>query len=252
MVGALFDLTRGPWWGLFTALVLIGFFMKWGEKLVLVAGKARYVTEDELLVNQVKNFCWHLNIEEVKIYWSNSFVNNVYFMDSFLGKPALVIGKNVYNHFTRNELNSLIYASLLRIRSKEARNRTFVSLLFLILYSPIYIARSFFKSNRIRKMFEVFFYPAFSLKAIIYENEIEVIAFDREVGKLEGLKKDYMAALFKISQMPSFFESSVGSLVLSELSHVKNTSDNVLSNILYKQVDVKTRMKALGSQIYGH
>jgi hypothetical protein len=221
--------------------------MKWGEKLVLIASKARYVTDDEVLINQVKNFCCHLNIKEVKVYWSNTFVNNMYFTDSYLGKPALIIGKTVYAQFSRNELNSLIYASLLRIRAKEARNRTFVSLLFLVLYSPIYTARAFFQSTRIRRGFDVFFYPAFALKSMMYENEKNVVAFDTEVGKMQGLKKDYMAALFKISQMPCFFESSIGALVITELSHAKNASDNVLGNILYKKVDIKTRMKALSS-----
>jgi hypothetical protein len=252
MVGVLFDLSRGPLVGFLIAIILIGFFVKWAEKLVLIAGKARYVTDDEALVNQVKNFCWHLNIKEVKIYWSSAFVNNVYFTDSMFGKPALIIGKNIYSQFTRNELNSLIYASLLRIRSSEAKYRTFVSLMFFILYSPTIIVRSLLKSKRIRRCFDIFYYPAFSLQSMIYDDEKSVISFDMEVGKMSGLKKDYMAALFKISQMSSFFDNSAGALILAELSLVKNTNDNVVGNILYRQVEIKSRMKALGSQTYGN
>jgi hypothetical protein len=240
-------LVSGLWWGLSAALFIITFFTKWGEKLVLVFSKARYVTDDELLINQVKNFCCHLNINEVKIYWSNSFVNNVYYTDSLFGKPALVIGKHIYKKFTRNELNSLLYASLLRIKSGEAKNRTMISLLFLVLYSPIYILRSFFKSYRVRRGFEIFFYPAFSLKAMMYENEKDVLSFDAEVGKMLGLRKDYVASLFKVSHLPSFYENSVGALVMTELSHVKNSSQDVINNILFKTVDIKTRMKALSS-----
>jgi hypothetical protein len=92
-------------------VLLIAFYSKWGEKLVLVFARARYVSDDEILINQVKNFCVHLNIFEVKVYWSSSFVNNVYYTDSYFGKPALIIGKHIYQQFTRNELNSLIYAS---------------------------------------------------------------------------------------------------------------------------------------------
>ena len=229
------------------ALLFIGVFLKWGEKLILIFSKARYVTDDELLINQVKNFCCHLNIREVKIYWSNAFVNNVYYADSFFGKPVLVIGKNIYNQFSRNELNSLIYASLLRVKSGDAKNRTFVSLGFLVLYSPIYIVRSFFKSPRIRRRFEIFFYPAFSLKSMMYESEKEVVSFDAEVGKMQGLRKDYVAALFKVSQLPGLYENSAGALAIAGLSHVKNSSNDVISNVLSKVVDIKTRMKALSS-----
>lgn len=245
--GLLLDLTHGLWAGLSIALIVLAFFSKWGEKLVLVFSKARYVTDDEALINQVKNFCCHLHISEVKIYWSNTFVNNIYYTDSYFGKPALVIGKNIYNQFSRNELNSLLYASLLKIKSGEARNRTMVSLIFTVLYSPVYLMRAIFKSFRMRKNLEVFFYPAFGLKTLMYENEKNVILFDAEVAKLQGLKKDYMAALFKVNHLPSFNERTVGALVLAELSHSKNATEDALGDLLFKTVDIKTRMKALSS-----
>lgn len=233
--------------GIILALLLIALFAKWGEKIILIFAKARYVTDDESLINQVKNFCCHLNISEVKIYWTNAFVNNVYYTDSYFGKPALIIGKNIYSQFSRNELNSLIYASLLKIKSKEAKNRTMVSLIFLVLYSPVYFVRAFFNSSRIRRNLEIFFYPAFSIKMLMYENEKEVLSFDQEVGKMQGLKKDYTAALFKIGHLPSFNERAIGSLALAELSHAKNSTEDVIGNLLFKTVDIKARMKALSS-----
>ena len=94
---------------------------------------------------------------------------------------------------------------------------------------------------------ELFFYPAFSIKTLMYENEKNVINFDSEVGKMTGLKKDYMAALFKISHMPSFNERTIGALIVAELSHAKNETDDVLSSLLFKSVDIRTRMKSLSS-----
>lgn len=245
--GLLFNLTTGPWIGIVISIVVLAFLSKWGEKLVLIFAKARYVSDDESLINQVKNFSCHLNISEVKIYWSNTFVNNVYYTDSYFGKPALIIGKNIYKQFTRNELNSLIYASLLKIKSGEAKNKTMVSLIFTALYSPVYILRALLKSYRLHRNLEIFFYPAFSLKTLMYENETNVVSFDAEVGKMQGLKKDYMGALFKVSLMPSFNERTVGALVLAELTHSKNNTEDVLGNVLFKTVDIKTRMKALSS-----
>lgn len=246
-LGLLFDLSSGLWHGLLVGVVVLLLLSKWGEKVILILAKARYVTDDEILINQVKNFCCHLNIPEVKIYWSNVFINNVYFTNSYFGKPALIIGKNVYQHFSRNELNSLIHASLLRIKSKEAENRTMVTLMFFILYSPVHFFKSLFKSLKIRKAIDVFFYPLHAVKALMYEDESLIMNFDKEVAQMHGLKKDYISALFKVAHLPAFGERNSGALVLSELSHVRNMSGDVFNNILVKSFDIKKRIKALSA-----
>jgi hypothetical protein len=246
LVGLLFNLVSGFWYGLAFALLLLIFFSKWGEKIVLIFAKARYVTDDEALVNQVKNFCAHLNMQEVKVYWSNVYINNLYFTNSYLGEPALVIGKNVYRNFSRNELNSLIHASLLRIKSGEAKHRTMTTLIFFTLYSPVY-ALAKILPEKWKKGMQFFFYPAFVLKSMMYEKERELFEFDQEVGKMSGLKKEYISALFKLAHLDSVSELSIGALMLGELSHARNSSQDPLSDLLINNVDVKLRIKNLNA-----
>jgi len=174
------------------------------------------------------------------------FVNNLYCTNSYLGEPALIIGKNVYRSFSRNELNSLIYASLLRIKSGEAENRTMTTLIFFTLYSPVYLAQKLL-TEKWKKGMSFFFYPAFVLKSKMYEKERELYAFDLEVGKMSGLKKEYISALFKLAHMESVNELSVGALILGELSHAKNFSHDPLSDLMISNVDVKLRIKNLST-----
>ncbi len=241
----LFNLHYGFFTGLAVAAVILLFISLWGEKLILIFAKARYVTDDEILINQVKNFCLHCEIPEVKVYWSNVFVNNLYYTNSYFGKPALIIGKNIYRTFTRNELNSLIYASLLKLKTREAQHRTVTSLIFFILYSPVYLVRSFVSHSTLHQILNVFLYPAYFLKAKLYEKQSEVLEFDQKVSELVGLKKDYIAALFKVNHLQACNEFSVGSLVMNELNHVKNQTDDVLSFLLIDNVSVAERVKAL-------
>lgn len=245
LVGILFNLLNGFWIGLSIALFILLFFVKWGEKIVLVFAKARYITDDERLINQVKNFCCHLSMPEVKVYWSNVHVNNLYFTDSHLGDPALIIGKNIYKNYSRNELNSLIYASLLRIKSGEAKNRTMTTLIFFILYSPVYFIQRILPA-RLKNGVRFFYYPAFVLKSRMYENEKELAAFDNLVGKMSGLKKDYVSALFKTSRLDAINELSIGSLILGDLSHTKNLTFDPLSDLMISNIDVKERIKMMG------
>lgn len=244
MVGILFNLIYGLWFGLIIALLLLLVFVKWGEKIVLIFARARYVTDDESLVNQVKNFCCHLSMPEVKVYWSNVFVNNLYYTDSHMGDPALIIGKNLYRTFSRNELNSLIYASLLRIKSGEAKNRTMTTLIFFILYSPTYLIHRLLPF-KLAKGVRFFLYPAFVLKSRMYENEKELQFFDQRVGRMSGLKKDYVAALFKTAFLPAVNELSIGSLILGDLSHTKNLTTDPLADLMVDRIDVKRRIKSL-------
>ena len=245
LMGLLFNLRWGLIIGLLVAFLIFLILSSWGEKIILIFAKARYVTDDEILINQVKNFCCHCEIPEVKIYWSNVFVNNLYYTNSYFGKPALIIGKNIYNTFYRNELNSLIYASLLKLKSNEAKHRTVAGLIFLILYSPIYILRSVVAHRPTVNALNVFLYPAYFLKSKLYEKEEAVLSFDQEVGKLDGLRKDYISALFKVNHLPVCSESSIGGLLMNELNHVKNQTDDVLKYLLIDHVSVEARVKAL-------
>ena len=241
----LFNLHWGLLFGLSLALVIFLFISFWGEKIILVFAKARYVTDDAILINQVQNFCCHSEIPEVKIYWSNVFVNNFYYTNSYFGKPSLIIGKNIYNTFQRKELNSLIYASLLKLKSNEAKHRTVAGLIFLILYSPIYFLRSLTGNESAVNALNIFLYPAYFLKSKLYERKEMVYSFDQEVGKIDGLRKDYISALFKVNHLPACNESSIGALLMNELNHIKNQTSDVFSYLLVENVSVEDRVKAL-------
>lgn len=245
LIGLLFNLHFGFFIGLGVALLSFIFLSLWGEKLILVFAKARYVTDDEILINQVKNFCCHIEIPEVKVYWSNVFINNLYYTNSYFGKPALIIGKNIYKTFSRNELNSLIYASLLKLKTNEAKHRTIASLIFFFLYSPVYILRASIGHAPTVKILNIFLYPAYYLNSKLYEKYESVLMFDQEVAKFDGLRKDYMSALFKVNHLPVCSETSIGGLVMNELNHVKNQTEDALGFLLIDHVSVEARVKAL-------
>jgi hypothetical protein len=244
-MGLLFDLHWGLQIGLFISLFIFLILSVWGEKFILIFARARYVTDDEILINQVKNFCCHCEVPDVKVYWSSLFVNNLYYVDSYFGKPTLVIGKNVYKTLSRNELNSLIYASLLKLKTNEAKHRTMASLIFFVLYLPVYFFRAFVKNIYMLNVANFFLYPPSFLKAKLYEKKAEVFGFDQQVAKLEGLKKDYISALFKVNHLLATNELSIGSGLLNDLNHVKNQTADVLNFLLIESVSVEERAKQL-------
>jgi hypothetical protein len=94
LLGLFIDLKNGIWIGFLLATILLTTTLFIGEKVILILLKARYVNDDEDLINQVKNFCLHLEIAEVKVYRSGTYVRNVIFYRFFFWKIVFNCWKN--------------------------------------------------------------------------------------------------------------------------------------------------------------
>lgn len=245
--GLFFSLKYGIWAGMALATIILIILMNWGDKVVLVLLKARYIGDDENLVNHVKNLCCHLKVGNVKIYWSNVFVNNIYYTDSRFGAPSIIIGKNLYKELSRNELVSLLNASLMKIKNKEAQTKTLSSILFALLYSPVLTVVYLCRKTRMKSVTQVFLYPVLYLKSFCYEKEDAILAFDSKVTEFDGLKKEYLSAIFKISAKSEIFESTITSLIVNELTHIKNKNTDIISSTILNRVDTMVRIKNLNS-----
>lgn len=244
--GLLFDLHFGFIVGVTFATILLLVIFKYGEKFILLMAKARYITDDEHLINNIKNLCTHLEVPEIKVYWSHVYYNNVYYVNSYWGTPSIIIGKEVFNQLTKNELTSLVYATLLRIKNNDSKHRSTVNLITLFLFWWVfYFANKLSKSN-FKNLIKVFLFPAFYIKSFIYKYFENHQYFDREIFKHESLKRDYIAAIFKINKLNLCLPYSAGALLLSGLSHTQNESNDVFMDlILESEVPIELRLKSI-------
>ena len=248
IVGLFFSLEYGHVIGIALGLALLLVTIFWGEKIILIFLRARYVGENEDLINQVRNFCLHLKVDEVKIYWSGLFVNNVYFTSSFFGTPAIIIGKNVYKSFQRNELNALIYASLLKIKKKEAAEMTMSSVSLFFWMLPIHLLYLKFKSPQVRKIMTTLYFPLTYLRRAVYFKEKDVLHFDQEVVNFKGLSKDYSSAIFKLSMLPKVLDHELSSFLVEEMVLVDNQEQDSIKASLFQSTNINLRLKTLGTK----
>jgi hypothetical protein len=244
LIGFFLNLHWGILFGALIAILFFTLFSFWGEKFILYFSSARYVTDDEMLLNQVRNFSCHLGLLGVKIYSSAKFPNNVYYAHSYIGKPTLIIGKNIFQSFSRTELNSLVYASLLRLKSSDSKHRSMVSLILLILFTPVYLARKIFSKNE-NSYLNIFLYPGYYLKSLMYASLDVSMGLDRKVATLEGLKKEYIAAIFKISRLESSPNHTAGDFLLYELAHIPNKERDILFDLVMGDDNTTERIEAL-------
>lgn len=230
---------------LFTLLIL----MKFGDKIVLILLKARYITDDDEFVNHVKNLSFHLKISKVKVYTTSHFSNNIYYTDASYGSPSIIIGKSVKEKLTKNELVSLINASLIRIKQKDAKNRTLGSLIVVISYLPFFYLYSLARGTVFETLFGAVLYPSYVIKGIFYDKPELIFDFDLKVSSLKGLSREYMSALYKVSKLPMINEQDMSAFVVNELTHINNKYEEVIFSTVLENVSVYERVENLKNNI---
>jgi hypothetical protein len=246
LIGILFDLQTGFFVGAGFGIFILLIFFKFGDKLVLMFSSARYINDDEFLVERIKNFCTHVELEDVKVYWSNVFYNNIYYVNSYWGEPSIIIGREVYNNLLKNELNSLIYATLLRVKSNESKHRTIVNLIATLAFGWVFFIGSKIKNKSLRDSFIIFLCPAFYFKSLFYRKRDDTKYFDLEIFKMEKLKRDYVSALYKVNKLNICRPNSLGTFVLSGLSHTFNNTEDALTYLLIQNENhIENRIKTI-------
>jgi hypothetical protein len=71
------------------------------------------------------------------------------------------------------------------------------------------------------------------------------MGLDRKVATLEGLKKEYIAAIFKISRLESLPNHTAGDFLLYELAHIPNKERDILFDLVMGDDNTTERIEAL-------
>jgi hypothetical protein len=91
----------------------------------------------------------------------------------------------------------------------------------------------------------MFLYPGYYLKGVMYATPEVSMKLDRQVATLEGLRKDYITAIFKISHLEASSVHTAGDFLLYELSHIPNRESDVLFDLVMGEDLTTARIEAL-------
>lgn len=225
--------------------VVFGVLAKYADKIVLIILQARYMTDDGRLINQIKNLSLHLKIDSVKIYKTARYANNIYYTDSFLGTPSIVIGKNLIDKLSPNEVVCLINACLIKVKTGMAGQVTLANLLFALNLLPIFILYKFLKTTRLKNALDFLVYPAYRIQTLFEGKAEDQIQFDSLVSEMQSLKKDYLAALFKVSSLEMLHLEEISTFIINDLTLVHNRPSDALASLIYNDEILKVRLEQL-------
>ncbi len=244
-IGFVFSPLYGVLIGFLISATLLLVFLFYGEKIILAIAKARYINDDDILVYRIRNMAYLTEIPEVKAYWSSVFNYNVYYCHSLKGTPSVIIGKKLYKSMTKNELNSLIYATLLQIKNGEALSRTLFNLLMMNLLAPLKLISIFLKKIQQNHFFQIFLLPTYFLKNALYDNSANLKNVDAEVVVLSGLKYEYASALFKVANTETLGSDELSNFVMAHMNIVENKNTFVLKDLIFDSLTIRERLKEL-------
>lgn len=185
ITGSIFEVPVLVYLGILVNFLLILF----SDKILLICFPINKPKVPEWADSFIKNTCFKLGIKKYGIFISKG--KNIYTLDTFIGMPRVIIGDEFFNFFSKDECESLIFASFLRIQNKDSRFRTYSSVLINIFFLP------FLKipSQNIKISFLSFRH---FIRSYLFKNKIELQSFDEKLGIY---RIPFASALFKLKMV---------------------------------------------------
>lgn len=179
-------------------------------QMILVILRAVKTKESAVLNKLISSSLFRLGLDGVDIYISKFNTDNVYLVQSFFGRKAIVVGKNVLEFLDQNEIDAILKSSIVHFTTKIAIYRT---LLFASIF-PLYILKLrknfFVKSDSkflkvidipiqiLEMACEIYSFPLLILSQLLVANILAKKQPDKASEKLFFSENLYFAAKSKI------------------------------------------------------
>ncbi len=206
------------------------------DKIILGSMHAKSVNVPHLVKEQVSNHACRFGLGKIHVYSSQRFSNNIYFANSILGKPSIIIGDNLYRQLKKDELEVLIVAALWYIDSGEAGYRTICSLILSIYRLPMILIpkRKLYSQSRITSLISFFIFPLSLIKFWIFNAKSSQILSDHQIFKMGASEEAYSSVIYKLSLLNEVKVGAFSSSIVQNLAIADNKSNemmNVLSSL---------------------
>lgn len=144
------------------------------DKIFLSYFKARPINKTQSFYNHIEsisqNFSFIFNSKKPKVYVTTKKIKNVILLSSFTGEISLIIDADIFKEFNKQEVESLLLYSMLKLNESVNKEKTLWCSMFMLLryaFYPIkwpfiYVLRKFnMKAHMQPYLFYIFFFPFF-------------------------------------------------------------------------------------------
>ncbi|MBL6988208.1 MAG: hypothetical protein ISR65_00430 [Bacteriovoracaceae bacterium] len=235
-VGYLLNRQEGLIVALCVVMFLLVFAYLFADKIMLIILEAKFIAKP-LLGDSIKNFRCRYKVRSVCLYRSYKYPSNIYLVQSLIGKPSIVIGHNVLENLAKQEIEALLFSSLLQINWGHVKYKTLVTTVLSPFYLPPYFKRAIpnLTLNLLYSLITYVFYPFEMLRILLLKRFDLRSKKQREMSVKIIPEHALTAAIFKISQYQHVSGNRVLAKVVDGLSLVNNSKNDVLSSLNTKE-----------------
>ena len=234
-IGAFILLTVG--------IIISLLLLLWGNRFLLSAMKVSPFDHAHKLNDVIKNLRCRLELNNVDIFSSRAFPNNIYFLESYAGNSSVVLGDNLLTNLNPQEIEALLFATMLKIKNSDTRCETLISTLLAIFDLPIAI-KFLRKWKYLYEIIFMYFLPIDLLRVYLFRNKQDVLHFDQQVISLTNMPIEYASAIYRTGQRTTPSNSTLGRIV-ENLSVVLPDNDTLLLNVVNLGLSTRERYFAL-------
>ncbi len=221
---ALFSSLNLLLFGLFIVFLLALF----PDKILLLLLKIKKSNRLGWAENYIKNVSYQLEVKKYSVFTTEG--KNIYTLDGFFNHPRIIIGEEFLEFFSKEESEALIFASILRIKNKDARFRCLSSLFIDIFFLPLIKI----PSQNLKISFLSFRY---FIRSYFYKNKNEIKNFDEKLGPH---RVPFASALFKLNM-----QNEKGNFFLEDCTFSEAKTDQMIRYFFDNGYDFNTRYQDL-------
>ena len=196
-------------------------FAYWaGGQIVLAAVKAQRLSPG-LFQHKVDNISCLLGMSPVQVYRSKGLPLGVYVLKGVGDSSHILFGGDVFEHFSPEEINALLYLSILRAKRLNLRFVQGCNFFFFVISLPVILMRGARGLRYLCLAMEFFLLPLKCVRDLAFRDEGQLLENSIKKLGIEEMENIARTVLFKLKSFFGEYSWDAHYILLSGLSLVE-------------------------------
>lgn len=248
IIGAMINISYGPWVALVLVFLSTLIIVLTIESLALSVLKAQAVGPATAAGQKIKNIALKVGVDQISLYESERFSRNVYCFMGLKRRANLVMGKELAQFLSPQEIDALIYCALARVESGEARFQTMALALSALFYVPFLLAPAPGGGRFSRVIRSLLFYyhaPFEMLRVWLMRNDRHLLETDQHMAERFSIQEEMASAFFKMGHIPVNSSKNLSEKVIDSFAVADTLCTDIFPQILHFGIKMEDRYQSL-------